>query len=133
MIHIGSTPYTALCTPRRRLSTASVGSMVLIDLATGSKAREIAWILEDTRAVMRNLKNGLDECYALLAPIDPGVTLAVSSPLEEKVKGVMTRLGTRIVRAVSSPFISPIVSLSSNTNARESPSSSEPSPAKSSP
>ncbi|ROT41027.1 hypothetical protein SODALDRAFT_330744 [Sodiomyces alkalinus F11] len=85
--------------PHRRLSDASVGSMVLIELSTGVKAREIAWILEDTREVIHNLKNGLDECYALLAPIDPGVTLAVSSQHDEKVKGVMTRLGTRIVKA----------------------------------
>lgn len=84
--------------------------MVLIDSSAGVKAREIAWILDDTRAVMRKLKKGLDECYALLAPIDPGVTLAVSSHQDEKVKGVMTRLGTRVVKAVS-PFPHPVASI----------------------
>ncbi|EEY16159.1 conserved hypothetical protein [Verticillium alfalfae VaMs.102] len=42
---------------RRRLSTTSVDSMVLIEISTGCKARELAWILEETRAVMTELKH----------------------------------------------------------------------------
>ncbi|KAG7124328.1 hypothetical protein HYQ45_011653 [Verticillium longisporum] len=83
---------------RRRLSTTSVNSMVLIEISTGCKARELAWILEETRAVMTELKHGLDGCYALLAPIDPGSTLVLSTHRNEKVKGHITRVGTRIVK-----------------------------------
>ncbi|CRK19091.1 hypothetical protein BN1723_011778 [Verticillium longisporum] len=83
---------------RRRLSTTSVNSMVLIEISTGCKARELAWILEETRTVMTELKHGLDGCYALLAPIDPGSTLVLSTHRNEKVKGHITRVGTRIVK-----------------------------------
>ncbi|PNH42950.1 hypothetical protein VD0004_g4438 [Verticillium dahliae] len=63
-----------------------------------SHARELAWILEETRTVMTELKHGLDGCYALLAPIDPGSTLVLSTHRNEKVKGHITRVGTRIVK-----------------------------------
>ncbi|KAM0323668.1 hypothetical protein ACHAQA_008603 [Verticillium albo-atrum] len=63
-----------------------------------SHARELAWILEETRVVMTDLKHGLDGCYALLAPIDPGSTLVLSTHRNEKVKGHITRVGTRIVK-----------------------------------
>lgn len=46
----------------------------------------------------RDLKHGLEDCYALLAPIDPGSTLVMSTPRNEKVKGTITRVGTRIVK-----------------------------------
>lgn len=48
----------------------------------------------------RELKHGLEDCYALLAPIDPGSTLVMSTPRNEKIKGTITRVGTRIVKGV---------------------------------
>lgn len=62
--------------------------------------RELVWITEETVHICRELKNGLDDCYALLAPIDPGSTLVMSTPRNEKVKGTLTRVGTRIVKGV---------------------------------
>lgn len=38
---------------------------------------------------------------ALLAPEEPGSTLALSSLRSESVKGFVTRIGTRIVKGVS--------------------------------
>lgn len=72
-------------------------SKMLIDL----KARELQWIINETVQVCKDLKHGLEDCYALLAPIDPGSTLVVSTPRNEKVKGTITRVGTRIVKGVS--------------------------------
>ncbi|KAM0344061.1 hypothetical protein ACHAPU_007964 [Fusarium lateritium] len=62
------------------------------------KARELEWIVNETLEVCRDLKHGLEDCYALLAPIDPGSTLVMSTPRNEKVKGTLTRVGTRIVK-----------------------------------
>lgn len=80
---------------------------MLIDL----KARELRWITDETVRICKDLKHGLEDCYALLAPIDPGSTLVVSTPRNEKVKGTITRVGTRIVKGVSrnpsSPALSP--------------------------
>ncbi|KAF5668544.1 hypothetical protein FHETE_5235 [Fusarium heterosporum] len=64
------------------------------------KARELEWIVNETLEVCRDLKHGLEDCYALLAPIDPGNTLVMSTPRNEKVKGTLTRVGTRIVKGV---------------------------------
>lgn len=47
------------------------------------------------------MKEGLQECVALLAPQEPGSTLALSSLRSESVKGFVTRVGTRIVKGVS--------------------------------
>jgi len=47
------------------------------------------------------LKEGLQECVALLAPQEPGSTLALSSLRSESVKGFVTRIGTRIIKGVS--------------------------------
>jgi hypothetical protein len=49
-----------------------------------------------------SLKAGLEECYALLAPIEPGSTLVLSSPRSECIKGHVTRIGTRVVKGVCS-------------------------------
>ncbi|KAG6019867.1 hypothetical protein E4U41_003054 [Claviceps citrina] len=49
-----------------------------------------------------DLKHGIEDCYALLAPIDPGSTLVMSTHRNEKVKGTITRVGTRIVKGVRS-------------------------------
>lgn len=74
--------------------------MVLIDTATGLKKREIDWLLEELHSTLINLKHGLEDCYALLAPVDPGSTLVLSTPRNEIVKGTITRVGTRIVKGV---------------------------------
>ncbi|KAF5645514.1 hypothetical protein F52700_2077 [Fusarium sp. NRRL 52700] len=66
------------------------------------KARELDWIVDETLEVCRDLKHGLEDCYALLAPIDPGSTLVMSTPRNEKVKGTLTRVGTRIVKGTLS-------------------------------
>ncbi|KAH8908135.1 hypothetical protein BR93DRAFT_601365 [Coniochaeta sp. PMI_546] len=72
--------------------------MVLIDTATGLKKRELDWLLAELHETLINLKHGLEDCYALLAPIDPGSTLVLSTPRNEIVKGTITRVGTRIVK-----------------------------------
>ncbi|KAH6980983.1 RAVE subunit 2/Rogdi [Ilyonectria sp. MPI-CAGE-AT-0026] len=66
--------------------------------AAATQERELEWIVEETLEICRNLKHNLDDCYALLAPIDPGSTLVMSTPRNEKVKGTLTRVGTRIVK-----------------------------------
>ena len=47
------------------------------------------------------LKEGLEECVALLAPREPGSTLVLSSLRSESVKGFVTRVGTKLVKGVS--------------------------------
>ncbi|RFU33713.1 hypothetical protein B7463_g2637, partial [Scytalidium lignicola] len=63
-----------------------------------STARELEWLLDSLQETLLSLKAGLEECYALLAPIEPGSTLVMSSPRSESVKGVVTRVGTQIVK-----------------------------------
>ncbi|KAK8074397.1 hypothetical protein PG997_009060 [Apiospora hydei] len=53
---------------------------------------------EDATQTLKTLKSSLEETYALLAPIDPGATLVVSTPKHETVKGYVTRVGTRLVK-----------------------------------
>lgn len=72
--------------------------MVLIDTPTGIKKRELDWLLSELQETLISLKHGLEDCYALLAPIDPGSTLVLSTPRNEIVKGTITRVGTRIVK-----------------------------------
>lgn len=67
------------------------------------KRNELAWITTESLDVCRDLKHGLEDCYALLAPVDPGSTLVMSTPRNEKVKGTITRVGTRIVKGVRFP------------------------------
>lgn len=64
------------------------------------KKRELAWIVARTLQTCEDLKHGLEDCYALLAPVDPGSTLVMSTPRNERVKGTITRVGTRIVKGV---------------------------------
>ncbi|KAK1573983.1 RAVE subunit 2/Rogdi [Colletotrichum navitas] len=63
-----------------------------------SLRRELEWIVTETHAVLKDVRYGLQECYALLAPIDPGSTLVMSTQRNERVKGTVTRVGTRIVK-----------------------------------
>ncbi|KAK8123254.1 hypothetical protein PG984_011924 [Apiospora sp. TS-2023a] len=62
------------------------------------KARELTWLLDALHETLKTLKTSLEETYALLAPIDPGATLVVSTPKHETVKGYVTRVGTRLVK-----------------------------------
>ncbi|RQM06829.1 hypothetical protein DH86_00002806, partial [Scytalidium sp. 3C] len=62
------------------------------------KARELQWLLDSLQETLISLKEGLEECYALLAPIEPGSTLVMSSPRSESVKGLVTRVGTQLVK-----------------------------------
>ncbi|KAK2074970.1 hypothetical protein P8C59_009136 [Phyllachora maydis] len=64
--------------------------------------RELDWLLQELHETLANLKVGLEECYALLAPLDPGSTLVLSTPRNEVVKGHVTRVGTRIVKGAIS-------------------------------
>ncbi|KAF3768791.1 hypothetical protein M406DRAFT_344801 [Cryphonectria parasitica EP155] len=63
-----------------------------------TQRRELEWLLNELHETLHNLKSGLEDCYALLAPVDPGSTLVVSTPRNEIVKGHITRVGTRIVK-----------------------------------
>ncbi|KAI9745308.1 MAG: hypothetical protein M1818_001588 [Claussenomyces sp. TS43310] len=63
-----------------------------------SLARELAWLLDSLQETLASLKSGLEDCYALLAPIEPGSTLVVSSVRSETIKGHITRVGTRVVK-----------------------------------
>lgn len=68
-----------------------------------SQRLELEWLLNELHETLQNLKSGLEDCYALLAPVDPGSTLVVSTPRNEIVKGHVTRVGTRIVKGVCLP------------------------------
>ncbi|KAI5921818.1 37S ribosomal protein rsm22 [Camillea tinctor] len=63
-----------------------------------TQARELTWLLASLRTTLQSLKRGLEDSYALLAPIDPGSTLVLSTPRNETVKGHVTRVGTRLVK-----------------------------------
>lgn len=65
--------------------------------------RELAWLVRELDETLHDLKHGLEDCYALLAPIDPGSNLLVSTPRNDLVKGTLTRVGTRIVKGVRFP------------------------------
>ena len=73
---------------------------LLTDLCQPRQDRELEWLLAELHETLKELKHGLEDCYALLAPVDPGSTLLVSTPRNEIVKGHITRVGTRIVRGV---------------------------------
>lgn len=61
-------------------------------------ARELNWLLVELQSTLKTLKTSLEETYALLAPVDPGSTLVVTTPRHEAVKGHVTRVGTRLVK-----------------------------------
>ena len=83
--------------------TEAAGSKAKTNMLISFKRRELAWIVERTLEICEELKHGLEDCYALLAPVDPGSTLVMSTPRNERVKGTITRVGTRIVKGVSRP------------------------------
>ncbi|KUM63442.1 hypothetical protein ACN42_g3657 [Penicillium freii] len=61
-------------------------------------ARELEWLLHSLQDSLASLKEGLQECAALLAPQEPGSTLVLSSLRSENVKGFVTRVGTKVVK-----------------------------------
>lgn len=67
-------------------------------LTPTAQARELTWLLSELQSTLKMLKSSLEETYALLAPIDPGSTLVVSTPRHEAIKGHVTRVGTRLVK-----------------------------------
>ncbi|KAL2359556.1 hypothetical protein RJZ56_007594 [Blastomyces dermatitidis] len=56
-----------------------------------SLARELKWLLGSLQESLASLREGLQECAALLAPSKPGSTLVLSSLRSENVKGFVTR------------------------------------------
>ncbi len=73
---------------------------VLIDPSPPPQKHELDWLLDELHETLRNIKHGLEDCYALLAPVDPGSTLVLSTPRNEAVKGHITRVGTKIMKGV---------------------------------
>ncbi|EER23287.1 hypothetical protein D8B26_001376 [Coccidioides posadasii str. Silveira] len=63
-----------------------------------SLSRELEWLLRSLQESLAALREGLQECAALLAPTEPGSTLVLSSLRSESVKGYVTRVGPRIVK-----------------------------------
>ncbi|ETI27624.1 hypothetical protein G647_00073 [Cladophialophora carrionii CBS 160.54] len=59
---------------------------------------ELQWLLQSLQESLGALKEGLEECAALLAPKEPGSTLVLSSLRSESVKGFVTRVGTKLVK-----------------------------------
>jgi len=84
------------------IQTKCFESTILIGSPPRYQARELEWLLEELHETLRSLKNGLEHCYALLAPIDPGSTLVLTTHRNEMVKGHITRVGTRVVKGVGS-------------------------------
>jgi hypothetical protein len=82
-------------------AATSLGKDRFVDLL---QTRELAWLLESFKENLNSYKEGLEECVRLLAPNEPGSTLAMSSVRSEVVKGYVTRVGTRIVKGVSVPI-----------------------------
>ncbi len=65
-----------------------------------SQQRELEWLLVQLKETLQSLKAGLEECAALLAPSENGSTLVLTSVRSESLKGLVTRIGTRIVKGV---------------------------------
>ncbi|KIW49198.1 hypothetical protein PV05_10897 [Exophiala xenobiotica] len=59
---------------------------------------ELQWLLKSLQHSLGALKEGLEECAALLATKEPGSTLVLSSLRSESVKGFVTRIGTKLVK-----------------------------------
>lgn len=64
-----------------------------------ARIKELSWLLESLEEeTFQALKNGIEECLALLAPVHPGSTLVLSSHRSENIKGHITRIGSQIVK-----------------------------------
>jgi hypothetical protein len=77
-----------------------IGERALADEQAASQTRELEWLLVQLRETLQSLKAGLEECAALLAPSENGSTLVLSSVRSESLKGLITRIGTRITKGV---------------------------------
>ncbi|OAL05740.1 hypothetical protein IQ06DRAFT_342998 [Phaeosphaeriaceae sp. SRC1lsM3a] len=75
-----------------------IGEDDLVKEQADSQARELEWLLLQLRERLQSLKAGLEECAALLAPSENGSTLVLSSVRSESLKGLITRIGTRITK-----------------------------------
>lgn len=73
------------------------------------QASELRWLLDHLHENFASLKNGLEECFTLLLPQEPGSTLALSSVRSESIKGHVTRLGAWIVKGVSEKIRSSLI------------------------
>jgi hypothetical protein len=80
-----------------------IDPLQLVDEQAQSQARELEWLLRQLRETLQSLKAGLEETAALLAPSENGSTLVLSSVRSECLKGLVTRVGTRIVKGVRCP------------------------------
>jgi hypothetical protein len=77
-----------------------IGDDELVAEQAASQARELEWLLVQLRETLQSLKAGLEECAALLAPSENGSTLVLTSVRSESLKGLITRIGTRITKGV---------------------------------
>lgn len=77
-----------------------IGEDDLVKEQADSQARELEWLLVQLREKLQSLKAGLEDCAALLAPSENGSTLVLSSLRSESLKGLITRIGTRITKGV---------------------------------
>lgn len=94
--------------PRPKTDTEiGCGYCLVVGTDPPGQKRELDWLIEALHETLTDLKHGLEHCYSLLAPIDPGSTLAVSTQRNEAVKGYVTRVGTRIVKGVRPPPLFP--------------------------
>ncbi|KAH7405777.1 RAVE subunit 2/Rogdi [Phaeosphaeria sp. MPI-PUGE-AT-0046c] len=75
-----------------------IGDDDLVKEQADSQARELEWLLVQLRERLQSLKAGFEECAALLAPSENGSTLVLSSLRSESLKGLITRIGTRITK-----------------------------------
>ena len=85
------------------MSTAVWPPIAAAELAseqTQSQQRELDWLLVQLKETLQSLKAGLEECAALRAPSENGSTLVLTSVRSESLKGLVTRVGTRIVKGV---------------------------------
>jgi hypothetical protein len=78
----------------------AIGDAQLAEEQAASQARELEWLLVQLRETLQSLKAGIEECAALLAPSENGSTLVLSSVRSESLKGLITRIGTRITKGV---------------------------------
>lgn len=99
----------------------------LADEQEASQTRELEWLLVQLQETLQSLKAGLDECAALLAPSENGSTLVLTSVRSESLKGLITRIGTRITKGVCVTAFTPSRLL---TSAEHQAPPRQPSPAK---
>ncbi|KAG8534339.1 uncharacterized protein KY384_001183 [Bacidia gigantensis] len=59
---------------------------------------ELTWLLSIVQETLPSLKAGLQECLSLLSLDNPASTLPLTSHRSESVKGIVTRVGTRITK-----------------------------------